>query len=52
VSIYARGLSTLEDEYAKLKKLLAEAMLDSVILRDVAVKMVTPARRLANPKGD
>ena len=32
----ARRLKTLEDENAKLKKLLAEAMLDNAMLRDVA----------------
>jgi putative transposase len=34
----ARRLRTLEDENAKLKKLLAEAMLDNAILKDVAAK--------------
>jgi putative transposase len=34
----ARRLRTLEDENAKLKKLLAEVMLDNAILKDVAVK--------------
>jgi putative transposase len=34
----ARKLKTLEDENAKLKKLLAEAMLDNAILKDVASK--------------
>jgi putative transposase len=34
----ARRLRTLEDENAKLKKLLAEAMLDNAILKDVATK--------------
>ncbi|WP_333722097.1 IS3 family transposase [Agrobacterium tumefaciens] len=39
----ARKLKALEDENAKLKKLLAEAMLDNAILKDVASKkMVTP----------
>ncbi len=33
-----RRLRTLEDENAKLKKLLAEVMLDNAILKDVAVK--------------
>jgi putative transposase len=32
----ARCLRALEDENAKLKKLLAEAMLDDAILKDVA----------------
>jgi len=31
----ARRLRALEDENAKLKKLLAEAMLDNAILKDV-----------------
>ena len=34
----ARRLKVVEDENAKLKKLLAEAMLDNVILKDVAAK--------------
>ncbi len=34
----ARRLKTLEDENAKLKKLLAEQMLDNAMLRDVASK--------------
>jgi hypothetical protein len=39
-------VSPLEDENAKLKKLLAEAMLDNAILKDVAAKkMVTPAAK-------
>ena len=39
----ARKLRALEDENAKLKKLLAEAMLDNAILKDVASKkMVAP----------
>jgi putative transposase len=32
----ARRLKALEDENAKLKKLLAEAMLDNAMLKDVA----------------
>jgi putative transposase len=36
----ARRLKTLEDENAKLKKLLAEAMLDNAMLKDVAAKNV------------
>jgi len=32
----ARRLKVLEDENAKLKKLLAEAMLDNAMLKDVA----------------
>ena len=34
----ARKLKQLEDENGKLKKLLAEAMLDNAILKDVAAK--------------
>ena len=34
----ARQLRTLEDENAKLKKLLAEAMLDYAMLREVAAR--------------
>jgi putative transposase len=34
----ARRLKVLEDENTKLKKLLAEAMLDNAILRDVAAR--------------
>ena len=34
----ARRLKALEDENAKLKKLLAETMLDNAILKDVASK--------------
>ena len=34
----ARKLKALEDEYAKLKKLLAESMLDIAVLKDVAAK--------------
>ena len=36
----ARKLKALEDENAKLKKLLAEQMLDNAILKDVAAKNV------------
>jgi putative transposase len=41
----ARRLKALEDENAKLKKLLAEQMLDNAMLKDVRKKMVTPAAR-------
>jgi putative transposase len=34
----ARRLRALEDENAKLKKLLAEAMLDNAMLKDIAAK--------------
>lgn len=33
-----RRLKTLEDENARLKKLLAEQMLDNATLKDVAAK--------------
>ncbi len=36
----ARRLKALEDENAKLKKLLAEAMLDNAMLKDIASKNV------------
>src|SRR6187402_306808 len=38
----ARRLRALEDENAKLKKLLAEAMLDNAILKDINSKNVRP----------
>lgn len=38
----AKWLKVLEDENANLRKLLAEATLDNVMLRDVASKMVMP----------
>ncbi|MEM9060717.1 MAG: IS3 family transposase [Pseudomonadota bacterium] len=42
----ARKLKVLEDENAKLKKLLAEQMLDNAMLKDVASrKLVTPAAK-------
>lgn len=34
----AKRLRTLEDENAKLKKLLAEAMLDITVLKDISSK--------------
>jgi putative transposase len=34
----AKRLKSLEDENAKLKRLLAEAMLDNAMLKDVATK--------------
>lgn len=34
----ARRLRSLEDENGKLKKLLAEAMLDNAMLKDIAAK--------------
>jgi putative transposase len=40
----ARRLRQLEDENTRLKKLLADAMLDNAVLKDIAAKkMVTPA---------
>jgi putative transposase len=36
----ARRLKALEDENAKLKRLLADAMLDNVMLKDIAAKNV------------
>jgi putative transposase len=40
----AKRLKQLEDENSKLKKLLAEAMLDNAMLKDItSKKMVTPA---------
>ena len=34
----ARRLKTLEDENSKLKRLLADAMLDNAALKDLATK--------------
>ena len=34
----AKRLKALEDENAKLKRLLAEAMLDNAMLKDIASK--------------
>ena len=34
----AKRLKSLEDENAKLKRLLAEAMLDNAMLKDIATK--------------
>lgn len=41
----ARRLKTLQDENAKLKKLLADAMLDNAMLKDSWQKKVTPGAR-------
>ena len=42
----AKRLKALEDENARLKRLLADAMLDNAVLKDIAVKkMVTPAAK-------
>jgi putative transposase len=40
----ARWLKTLEDENAKLKSLLAEAMLDNAMLKEIASKTYGPPR--------
>ncbi len=42
----ARRLKALEDENAKLKKLLAEQLLDNAMLKDVASKNVWSAPRV------
>jgi transposase InsO family protein len=41
----ARRLSELENEYAKLKRLLADTMLDNVALKDLLKKAVSPASK-------
>ncbi len=41
----ARQLKALEDENTRLKKLLAEAMLDNAILKDVAANIVEQDHR-------
>src|SRR5882757_2849201 len=46
----AKRMKALEDENAKLKTLLAEAMLDNAMLRDVAAKK-GDARRKARGRG-
>lgn len=46
----ARRLRALEDENGKLKKLLAEAIFDNAVLRDVAAKNAS-ARRLTGSGG-
>ncbi len=43
----ARRLKTLEAENAKLKKLLAEAMLDNVMLKDLTTKKSDAVARLS-----
>lgn len=40
----AKRLKALEDENAKLKKLLAESMLDAAALRELLSKMYGPPR--------
>ena len=46
----ARRLRALEDENARLKKLLAEAMLDNVVLKDLPQKINGNARRQAGSR--
>ena len=46
----ARRLKALEDENAKLKRLLADAMLDNVMLKDIAAKN-GDARRQTRGRG-
>ena len=41
----AERLKELEDEKAKLKKLLAKQMLDAVALRELLKKMAVPAAK-------
>ena len=41
----AKRLKSLGNENAKLKRLLAEAVLDNAMLKDIATEMVTPAAR-------
>ncbi len=41
----AKRLKSLEDENAKLKKLLAEAMLDNAMLKDIAANPPPPGRQ-------
>src|SRR6186997_148409 len=41
----ARRLRGLESENARLKKLLADAMLDNAALKDLLAKMYSPPRR-------
>ena len=46
----ARRLRSLEEENSRLKKLLAEAMLDNVVLKDLASKKNGNARREAGSR--
>lgn len=41
----ARRLRSLEEDNSRLKKLLAEAMLDNAVLKDLTSKMVTPGAK-------
>jgi putative transposase len=45
----AKRLKSLEDENAKLKRLLAEAVLDNAMLKDIATKNVWSAPALQGP---
>lgn len=45
----ARRLKTLEDENARLKRMLADAMLDNVALKDLLGKVVTPPAGARRP---
>lgn len=51
---HARRLRALGDQNAKLKKLLAQAMLDNAMLKDINSRMVTPVarREAAQQAGD
>ena len=44
----AKRLKALEDENAKLKRLLAEAMLDNAMLKDIAAKKRSYVARAPN----
>lgn len=44
----AKRLKALKDENTKLKKLLAEAMLDNAMLKDIVSKNGAALRRLFN----
>ncbi|TWA70158.1 putative transposase [Azospirillum brasilense] len=49
----AKRLKTLEDENARLKRLLAEAMLDNAVLKDLAAKNgLVPGRLTAARRGE
>src|SRR5262249_21600126 len=46
----AKRLKALEDENAKLKKLLAEAMLDNAMLKEIATKNGDARRQARSPR--
>jgi putative transposase len=48
----AKRLKTLEDDNVKLKKLLAEAMLDNAMLKEIAAKKNGPPSTAAPPQFD